>query len=216
MLKQFWRIHWNIGETLSRMINIKQAVILAGGRGKRLLPLTLKNPKPMVKVNKKPFLEHLILLLKKNGIKDIVILTGYLGEKIKQYFGDGDKFGVRIKYSYIPFLDDKGKENESGLRIKKAKDLLNDYFFLMYCDNYWPLQLKKLIKFFHEHPSDILLTAYSNSDNSTKNNLLIDTYGYVDKYDSSRLEKKLNAVDIGFFIISKKVLTLLPDSNSKF
>src|SRR3989344_6445756 len=117
MLIQFLRTHLNIGEILLRMINIKQAVILAGGEGKRLLPFTLKNPKPMVLINGKPFLKHLINLLKENDIKEVVILTGYLGNKIEEYFGNGIKFGLQIKYSFTPFKNEAGQENESGLRL---------------------------------------------------------------------------------------------------
>ncbi len=195
---------------------IKQAVILAGGRGKRLAPFTDNSPKPMIPIHGKPFLEHLILLLKENDIKEIIILTGYLGEKIKGYFGDGSMFGIKIKYSYTPFKNEKGEENESGLRIKSAEDLLDDEFLLMYCDNYWPLQLKKLEEFYQNHKTDVSLVAYSNKDNSTKNNVFIDENGIVVKYDKIRKRGGLNGVDVGFFIINKKVLKLLPNHNFHF
>jgi len=198
------------------MSAIKQAVILAGGQGQRLRPFTLTNPKPMVPVLGKPFLEHLIFLLKKNGIEEVVILTGYLGEKIKDYFGDGLSFGIKIKYSHTPFKNEKGEENESGLRLKNAKSLLDEKFLLMYCDNYWPLQLEKLEKFYDEKKADVLTTIFSNKDNSTKNNVLVDKQGYVQKYDRTRQDKDLNGVDIGFFIINKRVLDLLPEKNSHF
>jgi len=197
-------------------MEIKQAVVLAGGRGTRLKPFTDKNPKPMVLVNGRPFLEHLIEMLKENGIKEVVILTGYLSEKIKEYFGNGSKFGIKIKYSFTPFLDENKIENESGLRIKNAQDLLDNNFLLMYCDNYWPLQIDKLEKFYQEHNTDVIITAYSNKDNSTKNNILIDDNGYVIKYDRNRTEKNLNGVEIGFFIIDKKVLKIIPEHNSHF
>lgn len=197
------------------MQKIHQAVILAGGAGTRLKPFTLTNPKPMVPINGKPFLEYLMELLKENGIKEVVILIGYLGEKIKQYFNDGSKFGIKIKYSYTPYLNDKKQENQSGLRLKNAENLLDNYFLLMYCDNYWPLQLNNLVKFFNQHPSDTLVTAFSNADNTTRSNLFIED-GYVIKYDPTRITNPLNGVDIGFFIVNKKVLKLLPDSNSKF
>lgn len=195
---------------------IKQAVILAGGQGIRLRPFTYKNPKPMIPVNERPFLEHLVEMLKENGIKEIVLLSGYLSEKISNYFGDGSKFGVNIKYSVTPFLDENGKENESGKRLKNAEHLLDDTFLLMYCDNYWPFQLEKLEKFYDEHKTDALVTIYSNKDNFTKNNTLVDNNGYVIKYDRSRKEKNLNGVEIGFFIINKKILKLLPEHNSHF
>ena len=69
------------------MIKVKQALILAGGIGTRLRPLTYKIPKPMIKFNNKPFLEYLINLFKENGIEEIILLLGYLPEKIKEYFG---------------------------------------------------------------------------------------------------------------------------------
>lgn len=196
-------------------MQITQAVILAGGQGTRLKPFTNKNPKPMVLVNGKPFLEYLIDLLKENGIKEVIILTGYFGEKIKKYFGNGSKFGIDIKYSYTPFLDEKGEENKSGLRLKNAESLLDDFFLLLYCDNYWPLQIKKLIDHFTNYPSDVLTTVYSNIDHSTKNNIFVNN-GYVTKYDKSRKDENLKGVDIGFFIVSKKVLKFLPKSNSQF
>lgn len=198
------------------MEKITQAVILAGGQGKRLKPFTNNSPKPMIPVNGKPFLEHLIELLKNNNIKEAVILTGYLGDQIEKHFGNGRKSGIKIKYSYTPFLNEKGEENLSGLRLKNAEKLLDNFFLLLYCDNYWFLQLDKLIKFYEKHPSDILVTVYSNLDNSTKNNMLIDNKGYVIKYDKERLKKNLNCVDIGFFIVNKKILELLPKSNSQF
>lgn len=201
---------------MARIKKITQAVILAGGAGTRLKPFTLNNPKPMIPINGKPFLEHLINLLKENGIKEVVILTGYLGGKISNYFGDGSKLGVNIKYSHTPFIDENGQENKSGIRIKNAESLLNNFFLLLYCDNYWPLQLDKLIGYFNKKKGDVLVTAYSNKDNSTNSNMLIEENGYVSKYDSSRQEKKLNGVEIGFFIVNKKVLKLLPKSNSKF
>src|SRR3989344_4755196 len=165
------------------MHKITQAVILAGGAGTRLQPFTLKNPKPMVRVNGKPFLEYLVDLLKENGIKEIVILTGFLGEKIVKHFGDGKAFGVKIKYSHTPFKDFFTEELKSGTRILNAHELLDDYFLLMYCDNYWPANLKKLQQSFVDAKADVLLTVYSNRDNSTKNNTLVDENGIVKKYD---------------------------------
>ena len=194
---------------------IKQAVILAGGKGTRLKPFTDKNPKPMIPINGKPFLDHLIEMLKENGIEEVVILTGYLSGKIEEYFGHGSKFGVNIKYSFTPFLNENGQENESGLRIKNAQDLLDDVFLLMYCDNYWPLQLEKLKKLYSEKETDALVTVYSNKDNSTKNNILVDN-SIVKKYDRARQEKNLNGVEIGFFILNKKVLDLIPEHNCHF
>lgn len=198
------------------MQKITQAVVLAGGEGKRLQPFTLNNPKPLIPINGKPFIDYLIKLLKNNGIKEIIILTGYLEEKIRRQIGDGAKYGIKIHYSYTPFLNEKGEENQSGIRIKNAEKLLDKFFLLLYCDNFWPLQLNKLTAYFKNHPSDALVTVYSNQDHQTKNNVFVDTKGYVTRYDPERKEHGLNGVDIGFFIINKKVLKLLPETNCKF
>ena len=119
------------------MVSVKQAVKLAGGRGTRLKTLTDNLPKPMISINKRPFLEYLIDLLKENGIEEVVLLLGYLPKKIMEYFGNGSTFGIKIKYSIgdISF--------ETGKRIKNVEELLDNNFLLMYCDNYWPLNLKE-------------------------------------------------------------------------
>lgn len=190
--------------------DIRQAVILAGGRGERLRPLTNDKPKPMVLINGKPFLEYLIKMLKENGILEIVILVGYLSEKITEYFGDGSKFGIRIKYSIGTI------EDETGTRIRNAASLLDDEFLLMYCDNYWPLNLRKLEEFFNAHPSSATVTVYTNKRRITNNNMFVDGDGYVTIYDKSCTNPNLNGVDVGFFILKKKVLDLMPPQNFSF
>ena len=76
-----------------------KAVILAGGLGTRLKPYTNSLPKPMLPLGEKPILEHLIEWARKNGVKEIVLCVSYLRKKIEDYFGDGEKFGVKIEYA---------------------------------------------------------------------------------------------------------------------
>ncbi|MEW6041926.1 MAG: sugar phosphate nucleotidyltransferase, partial [Elusimicrobiota bacterium] len=76
-----------------------RAIILAGGRGTRLYPYTTVLPKPLMPVNEKPVLEIIINRLKKYNFNNITIATGYLAELIESYFGNGEKFGVKINYS---------------------------------------------------------------------------------------------------------------------
>ena len=193
-------------------MKIRQAVILAGGKGKRLLPLTKKIPKPLTPVNGRPFLEYLIVLLKENGIEEVVLLLGYLAQKIIDHFGDGSNFGLKIKYSINKVSD----TTITGTRIRDAGDLLDDHFLLIYSDNYLPFDLKKLIDFYTKKKVLAQLTAYSNKDGFTKNNVLIDQEGYVRKYDKDRKNKNLNAVEIGFFIIDKKIFSMLPKYDFHF
>ncbi len=77
-----------------------QVVILAGGEGTRLRPLTHKVPKPMVKVSGKPFLQYQLELIKSYGLTDVLILAAYLGNQIEDYFGNGSDLAMNIKYSY--------------------------------------------------------------------------------------------------------------------
>ena len=76
----------------------RQAVILAGGRGTRLQPITLTRPKPMVEFHGKPFLEYIVEMLRDQGFDRILMLLGYLPDVIVDHFGDGSHLGVQISY----------------------------------------------------------------------------------------------------------------------
>lgn len=186
---------------------IKQAVILAGGLGTRLRPFTNEHPKPMYRFNNKPFIEYLVEQVKSFGIKKIVILLGYKAQEIQGYLGDGSRYGLNIEYSVTPV------EYETGNRLHEIRDLLDDRFLLMYCDNYCPIDFDKLVRDAYKNDAAIQITAYTNKDNYTKDNLLIATDGKVEVYDKKRETLGLKGVDIGYAIIKKETLDLL-DSNS--
>ena len=186
---------------------IKQAVILAGGLGTRLRPFTNEHPKPMYRFNNKPFIEYLVEQVKSFGIKNIVILLGYKAQEIQDYLGDGGQYGLKIEYSVTPV------EYETGNRLLSVRELLCDRFLLMYCDNYCPIDFDKLVRDAYKNDAAIQITAYTNRDNYTKDNLLIATDGKVEVYDKKRETLGLKGVDIGYAIIKKETLDLL-DSNS--
>lgn len=198
-----------------KQLRIRQAVILAGGAGTRLQPFTLKNPKPLIPIEGKSFIEHLLVLLKDQGIREVLILTGYLGRKISDKLGDGNRLGLSIKYSHTPFKNFKGEEIKSGVRILNAHEVLQDHFLLLYCDNYLPFNLKKLEQIYLDKQADVLLNVFSNNDSSTKNNTLV-VDGLIKAYDKLRSLKNLNGVEVGYMIVDKKVLRLLPETNVKF
>ena len=75
-----------------------KAVIMAGGEGTRLRPLTCNRPKPMVPVAGRPVMEHIVRLLKTQGMDNIAVTLQYLPDRITEYFGDGSCFGVRMRY----------------------------------------------------------------------------------------------------------------------
>ncbi len=189
---------------------LTQAVILAGGEGTRLRPLTLTTPKPMIPIHGRPFLAYTLELLKSNGIDQIVMLVGYLHERIEEYFGDGKKIGISIRYAYCPVGTD------TGTRLQSAYSLLQQTFLLLYGDNYWPLRIDELTHAYTQKNTRALMTVYRNLDHSTKNNVLVDDQGFVVEYDRSRIKKNMNGVDIGFFILDKSILRDLPKENFSF
>ena len=108
-----------------------KAMLLAAGYGKRLAPLTLKTPKPMLEVAGKPLLQHHIERLAASGIRDLVINTSWLAEQIEDYFGNGSQFGVSINWSREP------QPLETGGGIAKALDLLGHQPFLLVNGDVW-------------------------------------------------------------------------------
>ena len=187
-----------------------QAVILAGGRGTRLRPLTDHTPKPMIQFHGKPFLEYLIEMLRDEGFGRILILLGYMPDAIEGYFGTGKKWGVEITYSVSPV------ENETGRRVKLAEPLLDDIFLLMYCDNYWPIRIDDMWQHFSSSDADAMLTVYKNTDGYSVDNTKINNEGFIEIYDKSRSLPGLLGVEIGYAIITKAVLELLPTENVSF
>ncbi len=192
------------------MGKIKQAVIFAGGLGERLKPFTETNPKPMYPFQGKPFIEYLVKQIVSFGIKDIVILLGYLPEKVTEYLGDGSRYGAKITYCITPV------EYDTQFRLKAAEDDLQDEFLMMYCDNYCPVNFERLVRAYEESGAWIQFTAYANLDGYTKNNLKIAEDGQVLSYDKKRTQPDLQGVDIGYAIVSKRVLSLMNGRNENF
>ena len=199
-------------EETDKKVKIKQAVILAGGYGNRLKPFTDTAPKPMYPLYGRPFLEYIIEQVKTFGITDILILLGHLPEKIKEYFGDGSKFGVNITYSTTP------AEYETGYRLSVAnkEGKVQDEFMLLYCDNYCPIDYNKLVDDYERNNADIQASVYLNLDGYTKNNMLIDISGRVQAYDKTHTLPNLQGVEIAYSIIKKRVLDYIPEGNVNF
>ncbi len=187
-----------------------QAVILAGGRGARLGPLTATKPKPMIEFHGKPFLQYLVELVRDQGFDRVLLLLGYLPEVIQNYFGDGHKYGVHIDYA-VSSVDD-----ETGRRIKLAEKRLDPTFLLMYCDNYWPMAFDSMWDQFARAKASALVTVYQDQRWAARYNMQVDADGTVLVYDKSRMATGLNGNDIGFMIIRKDVVNLIPDDNVSF
>ena len=147
-----------------------KAIILAGGLGKRLRPITNNKPKPMVPLGGKPILVHVINWVKKNGIKEIVLCVSYLHNTIEDYFGDGKKFGVKIEYAI------SSKPLATAGQLKTAEKFIDDTYVFVYGDTLLDFNLKNMIKQHKKKKSLITMSLYEYKTNirygviDTKNN----------------------------------------------
>ncbi|MCZ6718569.1 MAG: HAD-IIIA family hydrolase [Gammaproteobacteria bacterium] len=187
-----------------------QAVILAGGRGTRLRPITDTRPKAMVEIHGKPFLEYLVEMLRDQGFDRILLLLGYLPEVIQNYFGDGKRWGVKLEYSV------SAVEDETSRRMKLAMPLLDPCLLLMYCDNYWPMQIDKMWRKFTSAKVPAMITVYSNKDGYTTNSIRVNKNGFVTVFDKSCTSPNLLGVEISYAFITKRLVEELSEDNVPF
>jgi NDP-sugar pyrophosphorylase family protein len=181
-----------------------QIVVLAGGPGTRLRPLTEEMPKSMIPVKDKPFLQYQIELFKRNGIRDIVLCAGYLAEKIMDCFGDGSKFGVKIRYS----VEADALLGTAGA-LKRAESLLNEVFFLTYGDAYLMLDYADIMTYFKRSDKLGLMVVYKNLNRFDKSNVVVED-GYVKVYDKRRQTPDMVYIDYGVSVLRKGSLALIP------
>ena len=181
-----------------------QIAIICGGLATRLRNLAESTPKAMIDINGKPFLEYQIEMLKKQNIKDIVLCVGHLSDKIKDYFGDGKKFGVDIKYSY----DGEKKLGPMGA-IKNAEPFLKKDFFIMYGDSYIFVDFKDVYNFYKKNDEHVTMVVYKNENKYDKSNLIIENNKVIYIRDTDEI-KKVDYIDYGTSILNKKALEVIP------
>jgi NDP-sugar pyrophosphorylase family protein len=121
--------------------SIKNAFILAGGKGTRMRPFTYEIPKALIPVKGKPLLQHILELLRKYEIRDVILSIGYLGHKIKEYFGDGSKFGLCIRYI------EEGEELGTAGPLRLVQDSLKSHFLMLNGDVLSDINLHELVRF---------------------------------------------------------------------
>ena len=184
-----------------------QAVILAGGLGTRLWPLTKGIPKPMVHVAGAPYLEHQLRLLAKQSITDIVLLIGYLGSQIEEHFGNGTKLGLHISYSREP------QPLGTGGALREARHLLADLFLLIYGDSYLPIPYAQVADHLAGSPATGVMVVYRDpgGETSVPSNVALDESGLVSRYDKTAAgDPELKYVEAGVLALRRTVLDLIP------
>ena len=183
-----------------------QVVILAGGLGTRLWPMTKSVPKPMVPVSGEPYLAHQLRFLKGQGYRDVLILTGYLGEQIEDYFGDGSAIGMRIRYSREP-----GPLGTGGA-LRNALDLLDDAFLLIYGDSFLPIEYRILEQRLADTGATAVVALFEdlNGETNVVPNVAIDGEGFVTRYEKNAPGSNLRFIDAGVLAMRAEAIRLIP------
>jgi len=179
-------------------------VILAGGLATRLRPLTDKIPKSLVEVAGRPFLEHQITLLRKNGISEIFLCVGYLGEMIEELFGNGEQFGIQIIYSY-----DGDKLLGTGGAIKKLLPMLPEDFFVLYGDSYLPIDYQAVATHFRASGKPALMTVFRNDDAWDRSNVWFEQ-GNIRRYSKTERLPQMRYIDYGLTACSQPIFENYP------
>lgn len=186
-----------------------QAVIMAGGKGTRLTSVT-KNliPKPMVTIAGKPILEYQLDVLRENDVKDIWIITGPLHEVIESYFGDGAKWGVKIRY----FVERQALGTGGALFF--LREHLEEIFLLIFGDLFFDIDLKRMLAFHERKHGAITLLAHPNSHPQDSDLLLLDSklcVTDIKKKNQVRSDYYKNIVNAGIYCFERQAL----DKNEK-
>lgn len=186
------------------MFDNYMAVIQAGGKGTRLSKLTGdKIPKPLLKVNGKPMIEWQIENIRKYGIQEFVIIIGHLGEKIKEYFEDGSKFGIHIRY-----IEEKEPLGSAGA-LYYLRELSYTNFLLVFGDVLFDIDIRRMIRFHEEKSAFATLLVHPNSHPFDSDLVVMDDENRVVRFDSKANIRDYwydNCVNAGIYILSVKIL----------
>ena len=188
-----------------------QLSIVAGGKGTRLGLESI--PKPMIKINGKPLLEHQILLAKRYGITEIFILSGYLGHVIKDYFGNGSKWGVKIHHIVEPQA--LGTAGAVGM----LRDIVSERFMVFYGDLVMDFDLNSFIRFDEQFNSLGTIVVHPNDHPFDSDLLEADAdnriTGFYPKNNRSEAWRN-NLVNAAVYIFSPRIFQYIPDTFSDF
>jgi N-acetyl-alpha-D-muramate 1-phosphate uridylyltransferase len=184
-------------------MNSPQVAILAGGLGTRLGGRVHGQPKSMVDIHGLPFLHYQLQLLKRQGIDDVVICLGHLGEQIESHFGNGQALGVHITYSA------ESSQLGTAGALKNAAPLLKDKFFTLYGDSYVFVRFKDVQSFFQRKRKLGLMTVFRNQDRYDTSNTVI-AGDLVSRYSKRQKTPEMACIEYGVNLFRKEILNWIP------
>lgn len=185
-----------------------KAVILAAGNGSRLRPLTSEIPKPLVPLGGVPLIERIVLLAREAGIKEFLVVLGYLGDRLKEELGDGKKQGVKIEY-----VENKEWEKANGISVHKAGQVLKETFILLMGDHVFDPRTLSVFKDYKINARECVLCVDYNIDDvfdiddATK---VLEGDGKIRRIGKDL--KRYNAIDTGMFLCSPYLFEVLKEN----
>ena len=180
-----------------------KVVLMAGGRGTRISEMFPNIPKPLIPIQDIPVLEREICSLTDQGFTDIILTIGYMAEKIQAYFGNGEKWGVKIEY----FVEDKPLGNAGALFFLN----LQEDFLLLNADAVFDVDFNRMVAFHKQHGGLVTLFTHPNSHPYDSGLIIAGVDGKVEKWlakEDERPEFYKNRVNAGLHVISPKALEL--------
>jgi NDP-sugar pyrophosphorylase family protein len=174
--------------------------VLAGGLATRLRSITATLPKSMLPVAHEPFVAHQLRLLARQGITDVVLCCGHLGEQIVAFVGDGSAFGCNVRYSF-----DGDRLKGTGGALKQGLPLLGETFMVMYGDSYLPTNFRAVYQSFLQSGKQGLMTLYQNNNLWDKSNVIF-REGRILQYDKRNQTPEMHHIDYGLGVMRAQVL----------
>jgi len=178
--------------------------LLAGGLATRLYPISRDTPKAMVEVAGRPFVDHQLELLRRNGIRRVVVCLGYRGEQVEGYLGDGSSRGMELRYSY-----DGPRLLGTGGALRRAAPLLGDPFWVLYGDSYTEINFRSVLDAFLASDAPALMTIFRNVNRWDRSNVLFRD-GRLLRYDKSSHDPQMAHIDYGVALLRQEVLDRIP------
>jgi NDP-sugar pyrophosphorylase family protein len=174
--------------------------ILAGGLATRLRPITTTVPKAMVEVAGAPFIAHQLQLLRREGAGVVVVCLGHLGEQVRDFVGDGSRFGLEVRWSF-----DGDRLLGTGGALRQALPQLGSEFLILYGDSYLDLAYAPVVEAWRHSGLDGLMTVHGNEGRWDTSNVVFED-GRILRYSKTRREPRMRHIDYGLGALKAKVL----------